>query len=213
MEHLVKFWLEAESFHSTTWSRIRAHSLNTVKQSSLAEPVSPSKQQEVASSSPTGLLEERLEDSGTVHLLRTRPVATDKNNRTSNNQNHLLLTQESHSSSVLCLTKPETGTHSVPDDQQESSRLTVSNRNSPSTALKDLSGKLMKSKCPKCSLALNRWGDRERSSCCCVQWAVAALCVRCDDVRKKILLCIGNVNLLCEWVASSSSVLFDFLVV
>ncbi|XP_048468305.1 A-kinase anchor protein 10, mitochondrial [Rhincodon typus] len=41
VEHLVKFWLEAESFRSTSWSRIRAHSLNTIKHSSLAEPASP----------------------------------------------------------------------------------------------------------------------------------------------------------------------------
>ncbi|KFV39252.1 hypothetical protein N341_00214, partial [Tyto alba] len=145
MEHLVKFWLEAESFHSTTWSRIRAHSLNTVKQSSLAEPVSPSKQQEMVSSSPTGLLEERLEDSSTVRLLRTKLVASDKNDRTSNSQNHVLSGQESDSTSVLCLSKSETGTHSVPADEQECSKLTSSNRNSPSSALKDLSGKLMKS--------------------------------------------------------------------
>lgn len=146
MEHLVKFWLEAESFHSTTWSRIRAHSLNTVKQSSLAEPVSPSKQQEIASSSPPGLLEERLEDASTVHLLRTRSVTPDKNDRTRNSRNHVLSGQESDDTSVLCLRKSETGTHSVPADHQESSKLTVSNRNSPSSALKDLSGKLMKSK-------------------------------------------------------------------
>uniref|UniRef100_A0A8D3DMB4 A kinase (PRKA) anchor protein 10 n=1 Tax=Scophthalmus maximus TaxID=52904 RepID=A0A8D3DMB4_SCOMX len=38
-DHLVRFWLEAESFRSSSWSRIRAHSLNSVKQSSLAEPV------------------------------------------------------------------------------------------------------------------------------------------------------------------------------
>uniref|UniRef100_A0A4W6ETW5 A-kinase anchoring protein 10 n=1 Tax=Lates calcarifer TaxID=8187 RepID=A0A4W6ETW5_LATCA len=38
-DHLVRFWLEAESFRSTSWSRIRAHSLNSVKHSSLAEPV------------------------------------------------------------------------------------------------------------------------------------------------------------------------------
>ncbi|KAM8899946.1 A-kinase anchor protein 10, mitochondrial isoform 2-T2 [Spinachia spinachia] len=37
--HLVRFWLQAESFRSTSWSRVRAHSLNSVKQSSLAEPV------------------------------------------------------------------------------------------------------------------------------------------------------------------------------
>lgn len=159
MEHLVKFWLEAESFHSTTWSRIRAHSLNTVKQSSLAEPVSPSKQEEMASS-PPGLLEERLEDSSTVRLLRTKSVAPDKNNKTSNSQNHVLSGQERDNTSVVCLRKSETGMHSVAADQQESSKLTVSNRNSPSSALKDLSGKLMKSKC-HVSPFLNkvgRWG-------------------------------------------------------
>ncbi|KAI5089414.1 A-kinase anchor protein 10, mitochondrial isoform X1 [Silurus meridionalis] len=36
-EHLARFWLEAESFRSSSWSRVRAHSLNTVKHSSLAE--------------------------------------------------------------------------------------------------------------------------------------------------------------------------------
>ncbi|KAG9339791.1 hypothetical protein JZ751_022457 [Albula glossodonta] len=41
-DHLVKFWLEAESFRATSWSRVRAHSLNSVKHSSLAEPASPS---------------------------------------------------------------------------------------------------------------------------------------------------------------------------
>uniref|UniRef100_A0AAR2L4N9 RGS domain-containing protein n=1 Tax=Pygocentrus nattereri TaxID=42514 RepID=A0AAR2L4N9_PYGNA len=39
-EHLVRFWLEAESFRSASWSRVRAHSLNSVKHSSLAEPAS-----------------------------------------------------------------------------------------------------------------------------------------------------------------------------
>nr|XP_057942899.1 A-kinase anchor protein 10, mitochondrial isoform X2 [Doryrhamphus excisus] len=38
-EHLVRFWLEAESFRSSSWARVRAHSLNSVKHSSLAEPV------------------------------------------------------------------------------------------------------------------------------------------------------------------------------
>lgn len=37
-EHLVRFWLEAESFRSSSWSRVRAHSLNSVKHSTLAEP-------------------------------------------------------------------------------------------------------------------------------------------------------------------------------
>ncbi|CAB1316426.1 unnamed protein product [Coregonus sp. 'balchen'] len=39
-DHLVRFWLEAESFRSTSWSRVRANSLNSVKHSSLAEPAS-----------------------------------------------------------------------------------------------------------------------------------------------------------------------------
>ncbi|XP_041947035.1 A-kinase anchor protein 10, mitochondrial isoform X4 [Alosa sapidissima] len=39
-DHLVRFWLEAESFRATSWSRVRAHSLNSVKHSSLAEPAS-----------------------------------------------------------------------------------------------------------------------------------------------------------------------------
>lgn len=39
-EHLARFWLEAESFRSTSWSRVRAHSLNSVKHSSLAETAS-----------------------------------------------------------------------------------------------------------------------------------------------------------------------------
>ncbi|NXK65893.1 AKA10 protein, partial [Sylvietta virens] len=145
MEHLVKFWLEAESFHSTTWSRIRAHSLNTVKQSSLAEPVSPSKQQELASSPPAGWLEERLEErlegSGTARLLRPEP------DRTASGQNHVGLRGWESPSAAAALPrgKAHTGTHSPPADQQGSSKLSVSNRNSPSSALKDLSGKLMKS--------------------------------------------------------------------
>lgn len=42
IDHLVRFWLEAESFRSTSWSQIRAHSLNSVKHSTLAEPILPS---------------------------------------------------------------------------------------------------------------------------------------------------------------------------
>ncbi|XP_049599502.1 A-kinase anchor protein 10, mitochondrial [Syngnathus scovelli] len=41
-DHLVRFWLEAENFRATSWSWVRAHSLNSVKHSSLAEPVSDS---------------------------------------------------------------------------------------------------------------------------------------------------------------------------
>ncbi|XP_052513789.1 A-kinase anchor protein 10, mitochondrial [Budorcas taxicolor] len=139
MEHLVKFWLEAESFHSTTWSRIRAHSLNTVKQSSLAEPVSPSKKPETTAAFVTESLNRRLEDSGSAQL-----EGIDLNNRTSNSQNHLL-SQESDSAHLLHLETARTGTHRGSLETQESSRLTVASRSSPSSPLKELSGKLMKS--------------------------------------------------------------------
>lgn len=147
MEHLVKFWLEAESFHSTTWSRIRAHSLNTVKQSSLAEPVSPSKKHETTASFVTESLGKRLEDSSSAQLLMTHSEGTDLSNRTSKTQKHLLLSQECDSACPFHLEMAKTGTRQVTMETQESSsRLTVASRNSPSSPLKDLSGKLMKSK-------------------------------------------------------------------
>ncbi|OWK07185.1 hypothetical protein Celaphus_00016922 [Cervus elaphus hippelaphus] len=128
MEHLVKFWLEAET-----------HSLNTVKQSSLAEPVSPSKKPETTAAFVTESLNRRLEDSGSAHL-----EGIDLNNITSNTQNHLL-SQESDSAHSLHLETARTGTHRGSLETQESSRLMVASRSSPSSPLKELSGKLMKS--------------------------------------------------------------------
>uniref|UniRef100_A0A2K5ZS49 A-kinase anchor protein 10, mitochondrial n=1 Tax=Mandrillus leucophaeus TaxID=9568 RepID=A0A2K5ZS49_MANLE len=146
MEHLVKFWLEAESFHSTTWSRIRAHSLNTVKQSSLAEPVSPSKKHETTAAFLTDSLDKRLEDSGSAQLFMTHSEGIDLNNRTNSTQNHLLLSQEYDSAHSLHLERARAGTHQVSMETQESSStLTVTSRNSPASPLKELSGKLMKS--------------------------------------------------------------------
>ncbi|ELW62584.1 A-kinase anchor protein 10, mitochondrial [Tupaia chinensis] len=146
MEHLVKFWLEAESFHSTTWSRIRAHSLNTVKQSSLAEPVSPSKKHEPSASFITESLDRRLEDAGSAQLLMTQSDRTDLNNRTNSTRNHLLLPQDCDSAHSLPLEMARAGTHPASVEIQESSsRLIVASRNNPSSPLKELSGKLMKS--------------------------------------------------------------------
>uniref|UniRef100_A0A2K5PGZ1 A-kinase anchor protein 10, mitochondrial n=1 Tax=Cebus imitator TaxID=2715852 RepID=A0A2K5PGZ1_CEBIM len=146
MEHLVKFWLEAESFHSTTWSRIRAHSLNTVKQSSLAEPVSPSKKHETTASFLTDSLEKRLEDSGSAQLFMTHSEGIDLSNRTNYTQNHLLLSQECDSTHSLHLEMARAPAHEVSMETQESSStLTVASRNNPASPLKELSGKLMKS--------------------------------------------------------------------
>ncbi|XP_078536047.1 A-kinase anchor protein 10, mitochondrial isoform X2 [Lissotriton helveticus] len=139
MEHLVRFWLEAESFRSTTWSRIRAHSLNTVKQSTLAEPVSPSLQRHdpEVSGQPTHV-DSVVEGSNTTQSLLNRSKEIDLMNRLKNAQNRSGL---HHHNSPINLGK------SLPASAQveESSRGTVSNKNSPTSALKDLSGKLMKS--------------------------------------------------------------------
>ncbi|XP_075402877.1 A-kinase anchor protein 10, mitochondrial isoform X1 [Tenrec ecaudatus] len=140
MEHLVKFWLEAEIFYSTTWSRIRAHSLNTVKQSSLAEPVSPSKKYETAASVVMESLDKRLEDSSSAQLLMIQSERIDLNNRTNNSQNHLLLSQECDDVHPLHLEMTR-GTYHISLENPET-RLNVASSNSP---LKELSGKLMKS--------------------------------------------------------------------
>ncbi|XP_077168869.1 A-kinase anchor protein 10, mitochondrial isoform X2 [Paroedura picta] len=144
MEHLVRFWLEAESFHSTTWSRIRAHSLNTVKHSSLAEPVSPSvKQQENAVFSPSEMLDKRLEDSGPGGPFATTPSVAELNGRTCSLRDRLLLCPEG-GKPRLGLGTSEAEDYSVPGEPQDPSKTSLPGRNSPSFALKDLSGKLMK---------------------------------------------------------------------
>lgn len=139
MEHLVRFWLEAESFRSTTWSRIRAHSLNTVKQSSLAEPVSPSLQRhDPAVSEQSTQCDRVVEGSNTTQSPLNRSKEMDLMNRLKNAQNRSGL---HHQNSPINLGK------SLPASAQveETSRGTLSNKNSPTSALKDLSGKLMKS--------------------------------------------------------------------
>lgn len=144
MEHLVRFWLEAESFRSTTWSRIRAHSLNTVKHSSLAEPVSPSiKLDENAVSCSSELLDKRLKDSDPAQPLSVKLSATELNGRMCSLQHHLLFCQDGSRAHLGCTTS-EAEDCSVPGEPQDSSKVFVSNRNSPSFALKELSGKLMK---------------------------------------------------------------------
>ncbi|XP_060115267.1 A-kinase anchor protein 10, mitochondrial [Heteronotia binoei] len=144
MEHLVRFWLEAESFHSTTWSRIRAHSLNTVKHSSLAEPVSPSvKQHGNTAASPSELLDERLEESGSDGSLSAAPSAAELNGRTFNLRNRLLLLPESGKVRLGFGTSGAED-RSIPDEPPDSSKASTPSRNSPSFALKDLSGKLMR---------------------------------------------------------------------
>ena len=44
---LIRFWLDADSFQASTWTRIRTHSLNTVSKSSLIKRRESSKQTKV----------------------------------------------------------------------------------------------------------------------------------------------------------------------
>ncbi|XP_042298290.1 A-kinase anchor protein 10, mitochondrial [Sceloporus undulatus] len=151
MEHLVRFWLEAESFHSTTWSRIRAYSLNTIKHSSLAEPVSPSIAEPENSATDISVSSESLgrwpEDSG----LGPQPSSSIKlpaaglNGRTLNLQKHLLLCQGGAGQACLGFGTSGAEDCPAPDEPGGASKVSTPNRNSPSFALKDLSGKLMKS--------------------------------------------------------------------
>uniref|UniRef100_A0A0B8RQD6 A-kinase anchor protein 10 n=1 Tax=Philothamnus irregularis TaxID=1899461 RepID=A0A0B8RQD6_9SAUR len=141
MEHLVRFWLEAETFRSATWSRIRAHSLNTVKHSSLAEPVSPCLLKDPPGFPPP--FGESL-NGGLDDRCPSEPSLACLNRSTLTLRNHLLLGQGGDKPR-LGLIPSEDEDCPVPGDPQDASVVSASNRNSPSFALKDLSGKLMKS--------------------------------------------------------------------
>ncbi|XP_026546724.1 A-kinase anchor protein 10, mitochondrial, partial [Notechis scutatus] len=142
MEHLVRFWLEAEAFRSTTWSHIRAHSLNTVKHSSLAEPVSPGPQQQPQDPPGFPPFGESL-NGGLDDRCPAEPSLAHWNRSTWTLRNHLLLGQGGDKPH-LGLTPSEDEDCPVPGDLPDASMVSASNRNSPSFALKDLSGKLMK---------------------------------------------------------------------
>lgn len=120
-DHLVRFWLEAESFRSTSWSRIRAHSLNSVKHSSLAEPVpaSPGGSQ-LAQHTPDALTRDCSREGPTVH------------------------SEQRDSSCTEAGLRPGTPRAETPSRQAHSRTGTPYKVQSNST-LRDLSDKLMKS--------------------------------------------------------------------
>lgn len=127
IDHLVRFWLEAERFRASSWSRVRAHSLNSVKHSSLAEPVpaSPggSELPEVTqySSGSLGLsIQGSTSESPTVQPQQRDPFSTEAGLR------------------------PGTPQAETPSRQTPSRTGTPFKLQSNST-LKDLSDKLMKS--------------------------------------------------------------------
>lgn len=123
-DHLVRFWLEAESFRSTSWSRIRAHSLNSVKHSSLAEPVP---------AFPDG--SELLENaSHTPHVL----------SRDSSIEGPTVSLERRNSSSTEAGLRPGTPRAETPS-RQAPSRTGTPYKGQSNSTLRELSDKLMKS--------------------------------------------------------------------
>lgn len=123
-DHLVRFWLEAESFRSTSWSRVRAHSLNSVKHSSLAEPVPAcpggSELPELTGNTPDALARHSSSDG---------PAA---------------LSERRGSSSTEAGLRPSTPRADTPS-KQAPSRTGTPFKVQPNSTLRDLSDTLMKS--------------------------------------------------------------------
>ncbi|XP_033465192.2 A-kinase anchor protein 10, mitochondrial [Epinephelus lanceolatus] len=123
-DHLVRFWLEAESFRSTSWSRVRAHSLNSVKHSSLAEPVPASADgaelPEFAQHTPNALSRDSSSERRTVH------------------------SEQRDSSSTDAGLRPGTPRAETPS-RQAPSRTGTPYKGQSNSTLRDLSDKLMKS--------------------------------------------------------------------
>ncbi|KAM4545531.1 A-kinase anchor protein 10, mitochondrial isoform 1-T1 [Odontesthes bonariensis] len=118
-DHLVRFWQEAESFRSASWSRVRAHSLNSVKHSSLAEPVPVSPDgSELAQNSPSALAQ-----------ISEGPTA---------------LSERRGSSSTVAGLRPGTPRAETPS-KQAPSRTGTPSKGQSNSSLKELSDKLMKS--------------------------------------------------------------------
>ncbi|XP_023688943.2 A-kinase anchor protein 10, mitochondrial isoform X2 [Paramormyrops kingsleyae] len=130
-DHLVKFWLEAESFRSTSWSRVRAHSLNSIKHSSLAEPASPSTKRPGSDDSPEG-------------AQGTGPLDTNCHSPRQMFHNPPLDSDGGKGCDLQGHPRPETPSRQ-PSSRQPSSRTGTPLKTQPGCALKDLSEKLMKS--------------------------------------------------------------------
>lgn len=121
-DHLVRFWLEAESFRSASWSRVRAHSLNSVKHSSLAEPVPVS---------PEG--------SDPQTLVQSTP--SDPN---ISREGNAVTSEWREPSSTEAGLRPSTPRADTPN-RQATSRAGTPCKGQSSSTLRDLSDKLMKS--------------------------------------------------------------------
>lgn len=121
VDHLVRFWLEAESFRATSWSRVRAHSLNSVKHSTLAEPVPVSA------------------DGSELPELRPNTFSRDSSSERSTVQS-----EQQDSSSTEAGLRPGTPRAETPT-RQAPSRTGTPSKGQANSTLRDISNKLMKS--------------------------------------------------------------------
>ncbi|XP_038831486.1 A-kinase anchor protein 10, mitochondrial isoform X2 [Salvelinus namaycush] len=138
-DHLVCFWLEAESFRSTSWSRVRAHSLNSVKHSSLAEPASTPVSPDPSSNSDMDLPSIPRPSSSRP----LTPSPQDANSNSSEGPMAQLVHRDSFSSVVD--QRPGTPSRADTPTRQPSHRTGTSFKLQSTNALKELSDKLMKS--------------------------------------------------------------------
>ncbi|XP_067262626.1 A-kinase anchor protein 10, mitochondrial isoform X6 [Chanodichthys erythropterus] len=150
-EHLVRFWLEAESFRSTSWSRVRAHSLNSVKHSTLAEPAaalgSPDSPESPTDPSRPSALGEGLEEDLFPSRTSSRPH-TPSPQDTNSHSGALIGHRNSVSSEGVA--RPgtphlEPTLRSETPTRQPSSRTGTPVKGQPAGGLRELSDKLMKS--------------------------------------------------------------------
>uniref|UniRef100_A0A6Q2ZDL4 RGS domain-containing protein n=1 Tax=Esox lucius TaxID=8010 RepID=A0A6Q2ZDL4_ESOLU len=132
-DHLVRFWLEAESFRSTSWSRVRTHSLNSVKLSSLAEPASTPVSPDP--STPTEMDLPSVPRPASARPLTPSPQ--DTNSHSSEGPTAQLVHRDSFSSSA--------DQRSDTPTRQPSSSTGTPFKLQSTNALKELSDKLMKS--------------------------------------------------------------------
>ncbi|CAH2219666.1 A-kinase anchor 10, mitochondrial isoform X1 [Pelobates cultripes] len=143
MEHLVKFWLEAKSFNTTTWSRIRAYSLNTVKQSSLAEPVSPAPKRPDLSATPPPPTSSNLQthNYSIIPHHTTRLKGLDSGEKQSSTSKRL---QTKHQIACTPSIQLELCTDQTLSTYEQSSMHNASKKDSPPHEGLDMSQKLMK---------------------------------------------------------------------
>ncbi|XP_066515194.1 A-kinase anchor protein 10, mitochondrial isoform X3 [Hoplias malabaricus] len=136
-EHLVRFWLEAESFRSISWSRVRAHSLNSVKHSSLAEPASALGSPGSPDSPSTYSTSSRMEGGESEDTFSSQIPSSPQDTNSNGGA------EMGHRNSLCCEGGPRPGT---PSQQPSlSSRTGTPVKGLAASALRELSDKLMKS--------------------------------------------------------------------